>query len=92
MALTKTVVEDSVEAIEVGNVQVRTKTTVLEDGVEISRSYHRKIVHPGTLNGAKDALVDTDISSESALVQAVCNAAWTDAVKANYLEILKAQG
>ena len=91
MALTKTTVEDSVEAIEVGNVHVRTKTTVLEDGVEISRSYHRKIVHPGTLNEAKDALVDTDISSESALVQAVCNAAWTDAVKASYLEILKAQ-
>ena len=91
MALTKTVVEDSVEAIEIGNVHVRTKTTVLEDGVEISRSYHRKIVHPGTLNGAKDALVDTDISSESTLVQAVCNAAWTDSVKSNYLSLLQSQ-
>ena len=91
MALTKTVVEDSVEAIEIGNVHVRTKTTVLEDGVEISRSYHRKIVHPGTLNEAKDALVDTDISSESTLVQAVCNAAWTDSVKSNYLSLLQLQ-
>ena len=91
MALTKTTVEDSVEAIEIGNVHVRTKTTVLEDGVEISRSYHRKIVHPGTLNEAKDALVDTDISSESTLVQAVCNAAWTDSVKSNYLSLLQSQ-
>ena len=91
MALTKTTVEDSVEAIEVGNVHVRTKTTVLEDDVEISRSYHRKIVHPGTLNEAKDALVDADISSESTLVQAVCNAAWTDSVKANYLSLLQSQ-
>jgi|ETNvirenome_6_85_1030632.scaffolds.fasta_scaffold198278_1 hypothetical protein len=91
MALTKTVVEDSVEAIEIGDVQVRTKTAVLEDGVEISRSYHRKVISPGTLNEATDALIDTDISSESALVQAVCNAAWTDAVRASYLELLRSQ-
>ena len=61
-------------------VQVRTDTVIKEDSKEISRSSHRHVLHPGTLNNS-DALVATDISSEDATVQAVANAVWTDAVK-----------
>ena len=81
MAITK---ETELAKIEVVGkykaVQVRTDTVIKEDDAEISRSTHRHVLHPGTLNDS-DALVDTDISGEDATVQAVANAVWTDAVK-----------
>ena len=81
MALVKTVTEDKIEIVgEYKAVQVRTATTVKEDGVQIGQSFHRHVLHPGTLNDS-DALVATDISGEDAEVQAVANAVWTDAVK-----------
>ena len=81
MALTKSSEEDWVEIIgEYKAVQVRTATVIKEDGVEISRSFHRKVLEPGTLDDS-DNLVDTDISGESAEVQGVCNAVWTTSVK-----------
>ena len=55
-------------------------TVIKEDGKEISRSPHRHVIHPGTLDGS-DNLVAADISGEDAEVQAVANAVWTDAVK-----------
>ena len=61
-------------------VQVATDTVIKEDGTELSRGRHRHSFNCGTLNDS-DALVDTDISSEDAEVQAVANAVWTDAVK-----------
>ena len=51
-------------------VQIATDTVIKEDGVELSRSRHRKVVHP-----------DQDITGEDAEVQAVCNAVWTQAVR-----------
>ena len=54
-------------------VQVRTDTVVMEDGEELSRKYHRHTLMP-----------DAVITSENAEVQAVCNAVWTDQVKADY--------
>ena len=71
MAITK---ETSIAKIEVVGdykaVQIATDTVIKEDGVELSRSRHRKVVHP-----------DQDITGEDAEVQAVCNAVWTQAVK-----------
>tara|TARA_B100001250_G_C19060712_1_gene469925 strand:+ start:122 stop:400 length:279 start_codon:yes stop_codon:yes gene_type:complete len=80
MALTKTTENDKIEIVKKWNIQVRTATVIKEDGTEISRSFHRKVLVPGTLD-ASDNLVDTNISGEDADVQAICNAAWTTTVK-----------
>ena len=82
MALSKVVVEDKIEVLELGHLQVRTKTTVLEDDVALSSSYTRHVVIPCTYNGS--AWVDTDTSGMSARVQALATATWTDATVAAY--------
>ena len=82
MAFSKVVVEDKIEILETGSLQVRTKTTVLEDSVELSSSYHRHVVVPCRYNGS--AWVDTDTSAMSARVQALATATWTDATVAAY--------
>ena len=83
MALTKTIENDKIEVVNRWNIQVRTATIIKEDGTEISRTFHRKVLVPGELD-ASDNLVNTDISKEDADVQAICNAAWTTQVKADY--------
>ncbi len=81
MALTKTTEEDKIEIVgEFKSIQIRTATVIKEDGVELNRSYHRKVIQPGTLD-ASDNLVDTNISGESSEVQAICNAVWTTTIK-----------
>mgnify|MGYP003123652261 CR=1 FL=1 len=81
MALTKTTEEDKIEVVGLYKfVQVRTATVIKEDGNEISRSFHRKVLDPGSLD-ASDNLVDTNISGESAEVQGICNAVWTSTIK-----------
>ena len=81
MAITKETEISKIEVVgEHKAVQVRTDTVIKEDGTELSRSTHRHVLHPSTLNDS-DALIDTDISGEDAEVQAVANAVWTDAVK-----------
>ena len=81
MALTERFENDKIEVVgQYKAVQVRNATVIERDGVEISRTFHRHVLHPGTL-GDGDVLVDTDISGEDADVQAICTAAWTDAVK-----------
>ena len=81
MALTKTTEEDKIEVVGLYKfVQVRTATVIKEDGNEISRSFHRKVLDPGGLD-ASDNLVDTNISGESAEVQGICNAVWTSTIK-----------
>ena len=82
MAFSKVVVEDVIEVLELGNIQVRTKTVVLEDDVELSSSFHRHVVVPCAYNGS--AWVDTDTSAMSARVQALATATWTDATVAAY--------
>ena len=83
MALTKETIEDKIEIVgEYKSVQVRTATVVKEDGVELSRSFHRHALVCCTKDG--DTWSDTDISGESSEVQGVCNAVWTDAVKTAY--------
>ena len=92
MALTKTLENDKIEVVSKWNVQVRTATVIKEDGKELNRSFHRKVLVPGSLKGGdgsdKDDLVATDISGEDADVQAIANAAWTDQVKADYKAFL----
>jgi hypothetical protein len=71
MAITKEEIISKIEVVgDYKHVQIATDTVIKEDGTELSRSRHRKVVHP-----------DQDISSEDAEVQAVCNAVWTQDVK-----------
>ena len=83
MALTETQENDKIEVVNKWNIQVRNATIIKKDGVELTRSFHRKVIVPGTLD-ASDNLVDTDISGEDADVQAIANAAWTAQVKEDY--------
>jgi hypothetical protein len=72
MALEKVTVVDRIEVVENGCVQVRTKTAIIEDGKQISGTYHRHVVAPGD-----------DYSQEDARVQAICAATHTaDAIDA----------
>jgi len=94
MAITKTIENDKIEVVNKWTIQVRSATILKEDGKELTRSFHRHIVQPGTLKGGdgsdKDDLVPTDISGENADVQAICNAAWTSQVKTDFTAFLVA--
>ena len=87
MALTETQENDKIEVVNKWNIQVRNATIIKKDGVELTRSFNRKVLTPGTLD-ASDNLVDTNISGEDADVQAICNAAWTTQVKADFKAFL----
>lgn len=71
--LEKVTVVDRIEVLENGCVQVRTKTAILEDGQQISGSFHRHVVAPGY-----------DYTAEDARVQAICAATHTPEVVAAY--------
>ena len=92
MAITKTQENDKIEVVNKWNIQIRSATIIKEDGVELTRSFHRKVLTPGTLKGGdgadKDTLVETDLSSEDADVKAIAEAAWTTQVKADYKAFL----
>ena len=79
--LEKIEIVDRIEVIENGCVQVRTKTAIKEDGVEISNKFHRHVVVPGS-----------DYSGEDAKVQAICAAVHTAGVIAAYEAAIAAQG
>ena len=87
--LTEETVQDKIEVVNGTHVQIRTATIIKRDGEEISRSFHRHVLHPSTKTDGTWA--DTDISSESAEVQGICNAVWTDAVKTAYQTAMDAQ-
>jgi hypothetical protein len=78
--LEKVISVDLIEALESGVVQVRTKTAIKEDGVEISSKFHRHVVAPGA-----------DYSGEDARVQGVCAALHTASVVAAYQAAQAAQ-
>ena len=73
MALEKVISVDLIEVVESGAVQVRTKTAIMEDGKQISGTFHRHVVAPGA-----------DYSTQDARVQAICKATHTSAVVAAY--------
>ena len=90
MALTESIEYDKIEVVGTYKaVQVRKATVIKKDGVEIPgvRSFERYVLNPGTLD-ASDNLVDTDLSAEPAEVSAICNAVWTDSVKAAWKDKL----
>ena len=80
MALTKKAVVDKIEVLEMGQVQVRTATIVEEDGVELTRSFHRAAFMPGD-----------DVSGEPQRVQDLANATWTAEVVSDWNALMAAQ-
>ena len=73
MSLSKEVVIDKIEVVENGTLQVRQVTRIMEDGQQLSSSYHRWSFAPGS-----------DVSDQPANVQAIAAAAWTEEVVAAY--------
>lgn len=76
MSLEKKVIQDKIETINLGEwsvLQVRTKTAIIEDGTELSSSYHRHVVSP-----------TDDLTSESDEVVAIANAVFTQDMKDAY--------
>ena len=95
MALTESIEYDKIEVVgQYKAVQVRKATVIKKDDVELTRSFERFVLDPGTLD-ASDNLVDnpltkepdgtTDIADE---VKLVCNAVWTDAIKDSWKAFL----
>ena len=88
MALTESIEYDKIEVVgQYKAVQVRKATVIKKDGVELTRSFQRFVLDPGTLD-ASDNLVDNPLDKETdgvtAIadeVKAVCNAVWTTSVK-----------
>ena len=88
MALTETIEYDKIEVVgQYKAVQVRKATVIKKDGVELTRSFERFVLQPGTLDGS-DNLVDNPLDKEpdgtTAItdeVKAICNTVWTDTVK-----------
>ena len=70
---TKSIVVDQITVTENGTVLFREATRIFEDGVELSKTYHRSSLTPGQ-----------DISAVPTNVQAICNVVWTPEVVANY--------
>ena len=81
MSFEKVTSVDLIEVVENGSIQVRTKTAIKEDGVEISSKFHRHVVVPGA-----------DYSAEDAKVQAIAASIHTPAVIAAYQAAIAAQG
>ena len=88
MALSESIEYDKIEVVgQYKHVQVRKATVIKKDGVELTRSFNRFVLHPGTLDGSDNLVANplskepdgtTDIADE---VKAVCNAVWTTSVK-----------
>jgi len=79
MALSKTVTCDRMEVLEMGQIQVRVATVLTEDGVELSRAFHRHVLDPGD-----------SLDGEDPRVVSVAGAVWTDAVIAEW-ETIRAE-
>ena len=80
MALTKETVIDQITVTENGIVLYREATRIIEDGNEISKTYHRSSLTP-----------EQDLTGVPANVVAICNTAWTDEVKTAYRAMVEAQ-
>ena len=84
MALTKTIEEDKIEVVgSYKGVHIRTATIIKEDGKELSRSFQRKVLNPGSVDDSNN-YTKTNITGESSQVQGICNASCTDAVHDAY--------
>ena len=98
--ITKVYEYDKIEVVGSYNIQVRKATKIMEENsdgslTELSRAFHRHVLQPFTSTVDADGdwtHAATDISGEAASVQAIANAAWTDAVKNAYKAMREAQG
>ena len=97
--ITKVIEYDKIEVVQTWSIQVRQATKLMEEGsdgslTELSRGYHRHVLQPFTSSPDDNGdwtHTATDISGEAASVQAICNVAWTDDVKAAYKAMREAQ-
>ena len=95
MALTETIEYDKIEVVgQYKAVQVRKATVIKKDGTELTRSFERFVLQPGTLDGS-DNLVDNPLDKEpdgttniTDEIKAICNAVWTTSVKDAWKEKL----
>ena len=88
MALSETTEYDKLEIVgQYKHVQVRKATVIKKDGKELTRSFHRYVLNPGSLDGS-DNLVNTDLSGEPAEVSSIATAAWTSDVKTAWKNFL----
>jgi len=85
MAITKEIIEDKIEVVgDYKSIQVRTATVIKEDGVELSRSFHRHVLDcVSSVQNDDDSWThtDTDVSGESTEVQGIASAVWTTDIK-----------
>ena len=85
MSITKETVEDKIEVVgDYKTIQIRTATVIKEDGVELSRSFHRHALEcVSSVQNDDDSWThtDTDVSGESTEVQGIATAVWTTTVK-----------
>ena len=85
MAITKELIEDKIEIVgDYKAIQVRTATVIKQDGVELSRSFHRHVLDcVSSVQNDDDSWThtDTDVSGESTEVQGIATAVWTTAIK-----------
>ena len=82
MAITKDIVADKIEVLEMGQGQVRTATVIKEDDVELTRTFHRHVLVPSDKRSG--IWEDPDSPGEDARVQDICVAAWTPEAKTAY--------
>ena len=88
MALTESIEYDKIEVVGTyKTIQVRKATVIKKDGKELTRSFFRYVLTPGTLNNSNN-LIDTDLSAEPTEVSDICTAAWTTDVKTAWKEKL----
>ena len=81
MAIEKTLEQDKIEVVgQYKAVQIREASVIKEDGTELTRSFHRYVLHP-----------DDDISGETDEVKAICNVVWTDAIKTAWTDFKASQ-
>ena len=85
MSITKETVEDKIEVVgDYKTIQIRTATVIKEDGVELTRSFHRhslECIHSVQNDDDSWTHTDTDVSGESTEVQGIATAVWTTTVK-----------
>jgi hypothetical protein len=86
MAITKETIIGKIEVVgQYKAVQVRTDTVIKEDGVKLSHSYHRHVIHPN--------ISAEDLANEHDEVQTIANSGiWTDAIKAAWQSKVDAEG
>jgi len=83
MALTESTVQDKIEVVgDYKAIQIKTARIIYDDGVEISRTFSRYVLQCCEKSGGTWS--NTDITGESAEVQAICNAVWTDSIRTAY--------